>query len=339
MKHWNHALRLAAFAALTACAPVDGLDRDVAAISYTPATRRQQPMADFNGDRFADYASFDTATGLFTVMANLRNGAFAANGASGHAEPTMTRWEQWVGDFTGDGLGDFADHNLATGAFFVHRNLGNGTFAQTVTWGTATTRVGAGWEALVADFTGDGAVDFADRNLTTGEFFVRRNRRDGTFDGLTERWGRGLSHAGSGWETVVADFTGDRYADYAERNLATGEMWIHENLRNGTFAEAATLNRVWGYAKTAGGVEYATIVGDFTGDGFADFADVSRTYHTFYVHENLRNGAFAGFGVNWGTGLYAPLLFGVNAPGDPGTGDPGNGGDCPSAPEVPCSIN
>ena len=83
MGHWNHApaRRLRGPHRL---APVDGLDRHRRAI-VRAATRRQQPMADFNGDRFADYARLDTATGLFTVMANLRNGAFAANGASGHA--------------------------------------------------------------------------------------------------------------------------------------------------------------------------------------------------------------------------------------------------------------
>ena len=203
-------------------------------------------------------------------------------------------------------------------AFFVHRNLGNGTFAQTVTWGRR--RRGGRWVGGARrGFHGRRRRRLPTATSRPGVRAPQPPRRD--LRRLTERWGRGLSHAGSGWETVVADFTGDRYADYADRNLATGEMWIHENLRNGTFAEAATLNRVWG-CKTAGGVEV-------------------RHHHRRRLHRRRlrglrrrephlphllrprepRNGAFAGFGVNWGRPC-TRRSSSASTRGRPGTGDP-----------------
>ncbi len=203
-----------------------------------------------------------------------------------------------TGDFTGDGYADYADHVLSTGGFYVHENYRDGTFAPWgVGWGSGQTCTGPDCEVLVGDFTGDGYADYADHILSTGGFYVHENYRDGTFAPWGVGWGSGQTCTGSGCEVLVGDFTGDGYADFADRTILTGEFVVHANLRNGTFSTAA-----WGGGTNCGSLDCETLVGDFTGDGYADYADHSLSTGAFWVHENYRDGTFAPWGVGWGSG-------------------------------------
>jgi hypothetical protein len=302
--------------------PADGEELGATAepVVAVTARNRQQAVGDFTGDGYADCASLDVNSGLFSIYPNLHNGTFAAAPLppQGKANP-LVNVEQLVGDFNGDRHADVADH-----IFSPNPQTGRGIFMTSLTivqpgggitfsWGSggspgADTAVGASWETLVGDFTGDGFADFADHNISTGDFYIHENTRAKDayglpiFAGWGVNWGQGKTKVGNTWETLIADFTGDGFTDYADHNLTTGEFWVHENLRNGTFASPATNNQIWGYGKSNTTAPYVTLVGDFTGDGYADYIDYNTTTGDFWIHQNLKNGGFAGYGYNWGSG-------------------------------------
>jgi hypothetical protein len=103
-----------------------------------------------------------------------------------------------------------------------------------------------------------------------------------------------------GW-SAIADFTGDGRADIADHWGASGAFYIRENYGNGTFRAPGTS---WGSGITAaplGSNDWTILTGDFTGDGWADYADYHRLSGQIWIHENLHNGTFGG---TWG---YADL--------------------------------
>ncbi len=285
----------------------EGTHATESAVVTVPKRYRQQAVPDFNGDHYADCAYVNPATGAFNIHLNQKNGTFSTT-QWGHGANvnSLVDLETLVGDFTGDGLADFADHVVSNsgsvGTMSIYRAAGSGAFTTTSTWGAASTTIGSNWETLVGDFTGDGFADYADHNLSNGGFYIHENQRNGGFASWGVNWGSGQTNYGNNWETLVADFTGDRFVDFADHNLTTGEFWIHENLKNGTFADPSTLNRAWGYGKSNVTTPFATLVGDFTGDGYADYIDYNTTTGDFWIHQNLKNGAFDGYGHNWGSG-------------------------------------
>jgi hypothetical protein len=85
-------------------------------------------------------------------------------------------WRVLVGDFTGDGLADYADQYVPLGIMWIHRNIGSPSFAMdSVNWRVAD-QVRADASTIVGDFTGDGWCDYADEFTSNGNFFVHRNQ-------------------------------------------------------------------------------------------------------------------------------------------------------------------
>jgi hypothetical protein len=106
-----------------------------------------------------------------------------------------------------------------------------------------------------------------------------------------------------GW-SAIADFTGDGRADIADHWSANGSFWIRRNYGNGTFEAPGTF---WGSGVTSaplGDNAWTILTGDFTGDGWADYADYHQPSGQVWIHENLHNGSF---GATWG---YGALLAG-----------------------------
>ncbi|MGE3840971.1 MAG: hypothetical protein AB7I50_05235, partial [Vicinamibacterales bacterium] len=77
-----------------------------------------------------------------------------------------------LGNLAGGPKADFADHLLASGHFWIHKNVGNGIPDQnafeTSVSGEGNTFQASGWDVLVADFTGDAMADFADVETASG---------------------------------------------------------------------------------------------------------------------------------------------------------------------------
>jgi hypothetical protein len=112
------------------------------------------------------------------------------------------------------------------------------------------------------------ALESPDRSgePSTGRKFIHLNNKDGTFlpAGISPDFVSCI-----GCDLLVADFTGDGYADYADRNPYGGLIYIMENPRVGPWTRTA-----WGYAERCADDSQAgraapcdVLVGDFTGDG------------------------------------------------------------------------
>ena len=261
-------------------------------------------LGDFTGDRFADFADFSRGWRLFWVHENYRNGAFAPPGvnyAIGSVDPGSAGKKQiLLADATGDGVADRFEFDGSTHEVSVYRNDRNGNYSP-----YCTGRIPAGYQILVGDFNGDSKADIASRDLLTGEImFYYQVQGPCTFSKQQTPAGRTM--VGPGWRIFIGDFNGDGYADYADHHMESGYFWVHPNLRNGTFT---AFGDNWAIGRTMPNLqngEWTVLIGDFTGDGYADFADFHRPSGTFWVHENYRNGAFSPFGVNWGWGQAMP---------------------------------
>jgi hypothetical protein len=268
-------------------------------------------LGDFTGDHYADFGDHYVPGGQFYLHRNLQNGTFdTANWATGMSNTGGgSSWQVLTGDFTGDGKADFVDIHTGNGNYYIHRNLGNGTF-ETTNWSTGTLRAGADFEQLTGDFDHDGWTDFAERQLSTGLLWVRLNPQVG--GGAVFNYTNIVNVAVHGnmafavartlarpdFRTVIADFNGDGYADYADQHIPTGQFWIHYNSSTPGRFYMDTVSHGYG-SNTAG---WLSLFADFTGDGFADFADLSPSSGTFYIHRNLQNGSFTGVGLDWGSG-------------------------------------
>jgi hypothetical protein len=264
------------------------------------------PLADFNGDKRADYAEHIPSTGAFRIFVNNGHGGFVEGGGGTTCTREATSsaaCDVMVGDFTGDGFADYADHDPSTGSFRIHANRHDGTFDSAV-WGSGVTCVTdtsapeplSPCEVIVADFTGDGFVDYGDREPSSGNIYIHENRKNGSFAGAGINWGvayGGGLKDGLDVDSLLADFTGDGFADYADHRTVTGAFFIHENYRDGSFAP---LGVNWGVGHTCASAPDApcdVLVGDFNGDGRADFSRRSPTSGIVVVHINTGHPAGA----------------------------------------------
>jgi hypothetical protein len=150
-----------------------------------------------------------------------------------------------------------------------------------------------GWSAI-ADFTGDGRADIADHWGANGNFYIRRNYGNGTFEAPGTFWGSGIASSPLGtndWTILTGDFTGDGWADYADYHRLSGQIWIHENLHNGTFGGT------WGYADLPDGKPL--MAGDINGDGRADLFDYYDVpFYRYYPNLGAGTSFTTGTGAN-----------------------------------------
>jgi hypothetical protein len=133
-----------------------------------------------------------------------------------------------------------------------------------------------GWSAI-ADFTGDGRADIADHWGATGAFYIRQNYGNGTFEAPGTFWGSGTTSAPLGlndWQIFTGDFTGDGWADYADYHRPSGQIWIHENLHNGSFGPT------WGYGDLPDNDVF--FAGDVNGDGRTDLFSFYNDLYRYY---------------------------------------------------------
>jgi hypothetical protein len=196
-------------------------------------------VADFDGDNWTDYADRHLASGQVWVHRNLHNGSFDGNAWAFGYTATGPNIEILTGDLDGDGLADLIEHNRKTGQLWVRRNTGaGGTFQPVDVYIAQRTQVGSlahEWRLIAADFDGNGVVDIADFHIPSSQFWVHPAVNTGTYQFSAASWNPVLSFLWSGFTTVFGDFNGDGWADYADVNRNTGEIWVHRSLNNGTF--------------------------------------------------------------------------------------------------------
>ena len=158
---------------------------------------------------------------------------------------------------------------------------------------------GANIEVLAADLNGDGFADILERNVDTGELTARLNLGYGGGNTFSGRVAIGfVTMTGPEWTVLVADFDGDHRADIADYHRPSGYFWIHRNTSSGNGISFDPAD--WGMGQGYGAAGWKVIVGDFTGDGRADFADLNTATGEFWVHLNYGNGTFQPQGTSSG---------------------------------------
>jgi hypothetical protein len=264
-------------------------------------------LVDFTGDRRADLGEWHRPSGQFWVRSNTGN-AIQPIGQWWSHSSTVTPtpgWEVLVADFNGDGFADYMDRHLASGKVWIHLGDGFGGFSPNV-WVTGETRAGADIEVFPGDMNGDRRADLIEHNRTTGELQVRINT--GIADPVVNAdiinpnnfllsTDPAVFHTATGgdWRTVVGDFNGDGFVDVVDYHVPSAHFWVHPNIGanqwNGNFSSD------FGAFSFPG---FTTLFGDFTGDGWADYADLNTGTGEMWVHESTHDGKFSS--ANW---LYA----------------------------------
>jgi hypothetical protein len=203
--------------------------------------------ADFNGDRYPDYALFniDTRERGETKILYLNNNLLLGS-APGPRVPNGWKLQK-VGEFNGDGKPDYV--------------IVNSTTRQTQIWYMNNTRIisqgpgptlESGWDLrAVADFNGDGLDDYLLFNSGSGRteiwYIVRRNRvRRADGPTVSQPWRlRG-----------AADFNRDGHPDYLiyqpnQSPKKTGIWYMNDNARIGA-ALGPPIQSPWSIALPSG---------------------------------------------------------------------------------------
>jgi hypothetical protein len=184
-----------------------------------------------------------------------------------------------MGDFDGDGRADYADRSIVDGTIRVWLNRATG-FVATPSF-TRVSAAGPELASVIGDFNGDGKADYADHSRVDGHLVVHLNTGSGFNPTAYEQADTARTPR---WQTLIGDFDGDGLADYADRAFDTGALFVH--LNTGTGFSTANFET----ATTMGGPSWETLVGDFDGDGLADYADHQLTDGHLFVHRNLGTG-------------------------------------------------
>jgi subtilisin-like proprotein convertase family protein len=219
-------------------------------------------LDDFDNDGRADPATFNPATGLWTIIQSTNGRRAEIFGQTGDI-PLR-------GDFDGDGKADLGVYRPGTSQFILNRSTA-GAFS--LAFGDGPTAI-----PVAGDFDGDGKTDIAVFDPNSGYWFILRSR-----DGAVARL---FGQAGD--VPAAGDYDGDGKTDLAVYRPSTATFLVRLS-SNGT-DRALTFGR-------AGGVD-TPIPGDYNGDGRTDVAvywpDFARYVYAFTAADGTLGGLGAG---------------------------------------------
>ena len=284
----------------------------------------QAVTADFNGDGNPDIAVVnpcsgpDCGTGYAAVVVMLGKGGGTFRQPVTYAAGSYQPMSIAAGDFNGDGVVDLAiasqcasSVSCGTGQVSVLLGNGDGTFQSPVPYATGT---GASYFVATGDFNGDGILDLAVANQTSGNSTVAilLGNGNGTFQAPVPY----ATGAASAVYLAVGDFNLDGASDLAVINGGTQDS-VSILLGNGD----GTLQGAVVYA-SGGAFANGAAVADLNGDGAPDLAVVNSCA----TYTNLACSQSGSVAVLLGNGdgtFQAPVAYGSggNQPNSVATAD------------------
>ena len=237
---------------------------DVPNLTTTAFTR--VAIGDFDGNGTADIA-VQTGTGNVLILLGNGDGTFV-NGSTvltggGSLDAALA-----IGDFRGIGRAD-----LATGGspanMFLNNGGGTATFTKVIAPSMADPANNTALSTYIADLHGSGHEDVITGSGTYDVHVIPSNG-DGTFQ-VPVLYGPGLVAAGS---FAAGDFNGDGSLDFISNGATpaggpVNAATVFYNNGNGTFKSSVPI-----YGGCSG--TSAVRVGDFNGDGIADFVTADQ---------------------------------------------------------------
>ncbi len=251
--------------------------------------------SDFNLDGNLDALVVDVVPGAsgyvrYTPLLGKGDGTFtAAASFNAYASNFAAAAYPAVADFNCDGLPDIAFAGANSMSFFAGN--GDGTFATVVTSTVAVAN--NGFAGAVADFNGDGILDYAQTNYIQNTTSILLGVGDGTFTTAAK-----FPSVGGEPETLVtADLNGDGNADLVTSNFNDGTVSVLLGNGDGTFASQILLTTL---AKPL-----PLLIADFNNDGLPDIFSTSSYFTT----------STANVFLNTATSVATATASGVNVPG------------------------
>jgi len=230
---------------------------------------------DFNGDGKTDFLMVGSST-MYVYLSN-GDGTFASQeqpmGFAGGFGPGCCT--AIVGDFNGDGKTDFL--MVGSSTMYVYLSNGDGTFAsQEQPMGFAGGFGPGCCTTITGDFNGDGKTDFIMVGSST--MYAYLSNGDGTFTSQEQPMGFGGGFGPGCCTAIVGDFNGDGKTDFIM--VGSPNMYVYLSNGDGTFASQ---EQPMGFGGGFGPGCCTAIVGDFNGDGTADFIMVGSPNMYVYL--------------------------------------------------------
>lgn len=225
---------------------------------------------DYDGDGRDDVIARRDQTGALELWPGDGAGGFGTHSVIGQDWGGLDLIET-AGDLNGDGRPDLLGRVAATGALNFYAGDGSG-FADPV-------RIGRGWDAMNAivsghDYNGDGRIDLLAAEAGTGTLWLYPGTGTGTHGRRTA--------IGSDFDqvrelTAVGDMNEDGHADIVAVSTADECMYFYAGPGSAGFAPRVLFDCGWDV------MESAAAVGDFDGDGHADWLGREPAANLLYL--------------------------------------------------------
>ena len=235
-------------------------------------------VADVNGDNKRDIIVANNGANNVGVILNTGNGSFATQmtyptGSGPHPYSVA------AADVNGDSKPDIIAANYGTNNVSVLLNIGNGTFADQVTYSTGSTPR----SVAAADVNGDSKPDIIVANYGTNNVSVLLNIGNGTFaDQVTYSTGS----SSYPYSVAAVDVNGDSKPDIIVANYGANNVGVLLNTGNGAFVAQVT------YSTGSSSRPYSVAAADVNGDTKADVIVANYGANNVGVLLNTGNGAF-----------------------------------------------
>lgn len=170
-----------------------------------------------------------------------------------------------IGDFNGDGIGDFATANVNSSNVSIRLGGGGGftsPFVPEISVGTNP------WSIAIGDFNGDGNQDFATANQGANNVSIRLGDGSGGFTSPTVPE---ITVGTIPSSVAIGDFNDDGISDFAVTNQLQNNVSIRLGNGSGGFTSPAVPEI------PVDGSAYSVAIADFNNDGRQDFVTTNGT--------------------------------------------------------------